>query len=132
LASNERARRLSQQHLSLLFVGDEEIQVLNCEYRGKDKPTDVLSFSQVEGAGLVHPSLGDIVISLDTTRAQARRFGVTLDAELLRLLIHGILHLLGYDHEKVPAREAAAMRRLERRLLARFLPQFRGAAKACG
>ncbi|MBN8548537.1 MAG: rRNA maturation RNase YbeY [Deltaproteobacteria bacterium] len=107
--------------LSLLFTDDTEIHVLNREYRGKDKPTDVLSFSQLEGGNKIpSPSLGDLVISLDTTLKQSKKYRVTLSRELLRLLVHGTLHLFGYDHEKVPAAEAAKMRRLEKFLMAQF------------
>ena len=87
------------------------------QYRGKNKPTDVLSFSLTEGDEEYYgPSLGDVIISLDTARKQAKRYGVSLSCEVLRLLVHGLLHLSGFDHEGVPAREATRMRRRERRL----------------
>jgi probable rRNA maturation factor len=84
--------------VSLRIVGDPAIRVLNREYRGKDKPTDVLAFAQREApAGALHPELlGDLVISLDTARKQAKR---GLHAELLHLASHGLCHLLGYDHQ---------------------------------
>lgn len=101
---------------------------LNSRYRGKKKTTDVLSFPLQQ----LHPGhtprsakrclqqargpLGDVVISVQQTRRQAREFGVSFGEELLRLLIHGVLHLLGYDHEHVAPRTAAAMRQLEARL----------------
>lgn len=111
--------------LHIMIVNDARMQEINFEHRKKDKPTDVLSFpqftpAQIRGAKRVSASdgsyLGDLVISSDTTRAQAKRFGVTLKEELIRLLVHGVLHLCGYDHEKVPAREAQRMRRRERAL----------------
>lgn len=107
------------RELSVLFTDDSEIHQLNREYRGKNKPTDVLSFSQLEGAEEFgsSPLLGDLVISLETTKRQAKEYGTTFSEELARLLIHGALHLFGYDHENVPAREAQRMRRKERAIL---------------
>jgi probable rRNA maturation factor len=116
--------------LNVVFTDDERIRVINREYRNKDKATDVLSFPQFQAseirgvrkvAGVTGPYLGDLVISTDTTRRQADRFGVSVKEELVRLVVHGILHLCGYDHEKVPAREAQAMRRRERQLRASIL-----------
>lgn len=105
--------------LSIVLTDDRKIRVLNRDYRRKDKPTDVLSFSMLEGecGDVVPDSLGDLVISLETARRQAREYGVTLKAELHRLVIHGILHLCGYDHEGVSAAEANRMRRMERAVL---------------
>ena len=112
--------------LSVLFTDDTEIFQLNAEYRHKESPTDVLSFSQLEGASLGGElsSLGDLVISLDTAERQAVEYGVTLHAEILRLLIHGILHLFGYDHENVPPEEVRAMQELEDKLFAVHSPEL--------
>jgi len=87
---------------------------LNYRYRGIDRTTDVLSFSQREGqfAGLHPQLLGDIVISVPTAARQAREQKHSLSRELERLLVHGLLHLLGYAHEHDPA-EARRMRRKE-------------------
>ena len=94
---------------------DPEIHDLNRQYRKKDKPTDVLSFPL---ADKLYPTLlGDVVISLDTATRQAQRRGHSLREELQTLLIHGILHLLGYDHE-VSRSEAARMRHKEREVKA--------------
>jgi rRNA maturation RNase YbeY len=109
-----RALRLSEAELSILLVSDAEMQRLNRRWRGKDRPTDVLSFPQ-EADGL----LGDVVISVDTARRQAAEQRTTLGREADRLLIHGLLHLLGYDHERSPT-EARRMQRRER-ALARWL-----------
>lgn len=107
--------------LSILFTTDRAIHLLNRDFRGKDKPTDVLSFPLLEGdGGALSPSLGDLVISLDTAARQSREYGVTLNQEVLRLMIHGILHLCGYDHEKVPAKVASHMRRTEQRIFEIF------------
>jgi probable rRNA maturation factor len=105
----------SIQELSLLVTTDPHIQELNRDFRGKDKPTDVLSFPQLEGdhIGPSPISLGDVVISLDTTLRQAQEIGHSPGNEVLRLLIHGILHLLGYDHEDVPEEEVLEMQRVE-------------------
>jgi probable rRNA maturation factor len=88
--------------LSVVFTDDAAIHALNKTWRGKDKPTDVLSFSQVEGvaapAGTRNAVLGDVIISTDTAQRQAERIGHSLDDELQRLLVHGVLHLLGHDH----------------------------------
>ncbi len=88
------------REVSLLLSSDDTIQRLNRDYRGKDKPTDVLSFAYDEGS-----LLGEIIISVDTARRQARELGYSLEEELTRLLVHGLVHLLGYDHEKGPEEE---------------------------
>jgi probable rRNA maturation factor len=101
--------------LSLTLVDDAAIRTLNREHRGKDKPTDVLSFSLVEnGSASAERLLGDVVISVDTARRQAAQYDASLQAELYRLLIHGILHVLGHDHERADERRTmvAAERRL--------------------
>lgn len=109
--------------LSISFVDDRGIQELNREHRGKDKPTDVLSFPLVEStleaqnapaSGEHERMLGDIVISVDTARRQAAAYDAPLQDEVNRLLIHGILHVLGHDHEE--ASERARMELEERRL----------------
>jgi probable rRNA maturation factor len=89
---------LSKAELSIVLVSDPQIRKLNKLYRNKDKPTDVLSFpigEKVNGWLI----LGDIVISVDTAKRQAQELGHSLEEELKRLLVHGLVHLLGYDHE---------------------------------
>lgn len=100
-----------RRELSLTLVSDRRMRALNRRWRGKDRPTDVLSFPQ-HGA-----SIGDVVISLDTARRQAREGGWPLSAELRRLLAHGLLHCLGHDHQTPGA--ARRMAAAERRLLGR-------------
>ena len=78
--------------LSIALVGQERIKKLNKKYRGKNRATDVLSFS--------YDGSGDIVICLGEVKKNAKRFGTTFKKELAQVLIHGVLHLLGYDHEK--------------------------------
>ena len=94
------------------------MRTLNRAWRNKDKPTDVLSFSLREGRFLhIQPDmLGDIVISVPVAARQADEAGHSLAIELERLLVHGLVHLLGYDHEK-GIREARGMERKERQLL---------------
>jgi len=109
-----RGLRLPDAELSVLLVSDRYMRAFNRRYRGKDRPTDVLAFAQAEGHGRVPDGLlGDVVLSVDTARRQARDHGTTLARESERLLIHGLLHLLGYDHERSPA-EARRMQRRER------------------
>ncbi len=117
---------LGRCELSLIVVDDATIRGLNREFRGKDAPTDVLSFSQVEEAGGPPPNpaeivnsprtvLGDVVVSIDTALRQAKEFEVAPAARLRRLLVHGVLHLIGYDHERSLA-EARRMFTREREL----------------
>jgi probable rRNA maturation factor len=110
-----RLLNCEQTELSLALVGDSEIRKLNAKYREKDYATDVLSFPAAETLPGPLPLLGDVVISVDKARAQAKERGRTLKEELTTLLIHGIMHLLGYDHER-SARDARVMRRLERKI----------------
>ena len=102
--------------LSIALGADAAIAELNQRYRGKTGATDVLSFSLLEGAHAERRGelLGDVVVSLDTAAVQARRGRRSLDDEVLRLLIHGTLHLLGHDHERDD--EARRMRAEERRV----------------
>jgi probable rRNA maturation factor len=104
-----RALKLSGVELSLSIVGDARIRALNREWRGKDKPTDVLSFPQGDRL------LGDVVISIQTARRAARVHGVSLSRELDLYLAHGLLHLLGYDHHRASDRKRMAAQ--ESRLL---------------
>lgn len=113
--------------LGILFVGDQRMRGLNRRYRGKDRTTDVLAFA-MRDARTPHTSrrtpdmLGDVVISVPTACRQAMEAGRSLDEELAWLLVHGILHLCGYDHER-SEREARRMHRRERmiqRLIARL------------
>jgi probable rRNA maturation factor len=111
------ALELKSADLTVVLTDDPGIHVLNRRYRKKDAPTDVLAFAMREGmrAPGDDRTLGDVVISLDTAARQARRRRRTLHAETRTLLIHGLLHLLGYDHERSAA-EAKRMRAKEREL----------------
>jgi probable rRNA maturation factor len=108
-----RAMGREDAELSVLLVGDRRIRALNRDWRGKDAATDVLSFPQSEPPGS-GPWLGDVVISLDTARRRARAESRPVGLELDRYLAHGLLHLLGFDHER-PA-EARVMAEWEARL----------------
>lgn len=91
----------SDTEVSILLADDESISILNGQYRGIDGPTDVLSFSQHEGEDEFAEEqnlLGDVVISVETAMRQASERGADLDSEIDVLLVHGLLHLLGYDH----------------------------------
>lgn len=109
---------LQEAELSILLCDDETIHPLNRDYRGKDKPTDVLSFAQREGefAFIDDDVLGDVIISMDTTIRQATERQHSVETELRVLLVHGILHLLGYDH--IEDDEAEIMESKEREILA--------------
>lgn len=102
--------------LSVALVDDAQIARLNAQWRDKPRATDVLSFSLIEGDFADHRSglLGDVVISVETAAAQAAELHRSLDDRVARLLIHGVLHLVGYDHEDDD--EAREMAREERRL----------------
>jgi rRNA maturation RNase YbeY len=115
-----RAVNETGSELSAALVHDDEMQRLNRDYRGKDRTTDVLAFALREGedTSVQEPGLlGDVVVSVPTAARQAEERGHALDRELAELLAHGILHLLGYDHERSPA-EARRMFREQRRVLA--------------
>jgi probable rRNA maturation factor len=88
-----------------MLTDDAALHELNRTYRGVDAPTDVLSFAQSEGGEFALPEgeaphLGDVIISLDTARRQAAEYGLALQDEVSHLLVHGVLHLLGYGHEQ--------------------------------
>jgi probable rRNA maturation factor len=97
------------QHSSatIAFVSDKTIRELNNQFRGIDKATDVLSFPAEDD-----DNLGDIAISVDTAAAQCSENGLTLDGEIAQLMLHGLLHLSGYDHET----DGGEMNRLELKL----------------
>lgn len=107
--------------VGVTFADDEYIRELNRDYRGIDKTTDVLSFALEEGdepsieGGPPETLLGDIVISLETAVRQAEEFGHSLERELAYLTVHGMLHLVGYDHEEEADRKA--MRLQEEKVL---------------
>lgn len=106
--------------LAVTIVGDRSIRRLNREYLGRDKATNVISFSMQEGDfGAINPDLlGDVVISADTAAREAEEGGDTYNSRLVFLLLHGILHLTGYDHERSGEVEAQRMEAKEMELFA--------------
>ena len=107
--------------VSLDFVGDRRMRRLNRQYRGKDSTTDVLAFALQEAGGPPTFLLGDVVISLHTAVRQAVQGRTPVDQEIIKLIIHGILHLLGYDHER-SERDARRMRRREQAIFRLVTP----------
>jgi probable rRNA maturation factor len=116
--------------VSLVFTDSEAVQRLNRDYRGVDEPTDVLAFymlpqKEADSSFALPPDgvtrLGEVIISYPQAVAQAREQGHSPERELALLVIHGILHLLGYDHEE--PEEESKMRNRERELLERCLPK---------
>ena len=123
----------ANSEISLVITGQERIQELNRDYRGRDRPTDVLSFSLTEHKeeeenafigppdGLIH--LGEVIISYPQAVIQAREQGHSLKKEMAILIAHGVLHILGYDHEKhrmepaMKAREQEVLTDLEKELI---------------
>lgn len=97
-----RALGRQDDELSILLVDDATIKNLNQQHRNIDAATDVLSFPQMEDDEFISHILGDVVISVETARRQAAEHHFSLEQELVLLLVHGLLHLLGYDHEQSP------------------------------
>ena len=108
------AKSLSDRDIELILTDDIQIQALNRRYRGHDRATDVLSFP-IEGNLITQP-LGSIVISLNHVYKNANEYGHLPKEELALLFIHGMLHILGYDHEK----DDGQMREIEAKLIRRF------------
>lgn len=130
---------LKHSELSVLLTGDRRIKELNRDFRHKNRPTDVLSFSQIEavdGEVSSEPAqppevnvIGDVVISLETAARQAHKMGQMVERRLRVLLVHGVLHLLGYDHER-SATDAKLMFGYQAELEARLEAGRRGARPA--
>ena len=112
--------KIEDKELSILLTDDSEMTELNRSFRKRNRTTDVLAFSQLEGdRGDLHQEiLGDVVICVPQAERQAKRQGLTLTQELTVLLVHGTLHLLGYEHVGAGRRAAADMRREQNYLVA--------------
>jgi len=108
----------ADKEISISFTDDENIKKLNEQYLGRNKPTNVLSFSLQEGEyGNINPqTLGDVVISVETAQQDAVQGKLTFEQEIDFLLIHGILHLLGYNHENSTAEETKKMKQKEKEI----------------
>lgn len=125
VAETLRAKKVARAEVSVVIVGDERMRDLNRTYRHVDAPTDVIAFALAEPAGetFVAPPddilhLGEVIISYPTAAAQAQERGHSVQEEVATLTVHGILHLLGFDHEE--AAERRIMRAWEKRILARL------------
>ena len=115
-----------EARLSVLLTDDAGIRELNRTWLGKDRATNVISFAmqEGEGAGVQADLLGDVVISVETAARDAAEAQVPVEHELYFLLLHGILHLLGYDHERGSAADARRMAARERELFAQLRTEF--------
>ena len=111
------------KEISITLVDDSEIQVINKQYLSKDRPTNVISFSLQEGQfGNINPNmLGDIIISVETANRDALKGNLSFEEELIFLIIHGLLHLLGYDHVKTSQTKARQMKRKEKELFGKIM-----------
>jgi len=109
------AREKVKGHFTLLLTGDARVKQMNALFRGKNKPTNVLSFPAEENADRY---LGDVAVAYGVVRREAKEAGKAFADHLVHLAVHGVLHLLGHDHMK--PREAARMEGLEREILAEF------------
>jgi probable rRNA maturation factor len=112
----------SECELNVLFTDNAGIQEFNLKYLGKNKPTNVLSFSLNEGGYSEENSLGDIVISVETALRDAEKGNLSLEHEIDFLMIHGVLHLLGYDH--IASRSEARKMSLKQKELFKILNGF--------
>lgn len=113
-----------KKSFSLALVDDRTMKVLNCSYRKKNKVTDVLSFMEnqddfVDVSGN-NNYIGEIVICPEQAKRQSVLFGCSVKQEMSRLLVHGLAHLFGYDHENVSKKEAAKMIDLEKKVMAKI------------
>ena len=106
--------KLQDRALSILFTDNEEIARFNKKWFGKDSPTNVISFSYLDG--FQNEALGDLVISVEKTREEAELSGLPFYERLVALVVHGLVHVLGFDHEAGP-KEARRMRDRERKLM---------------
>ncbi len=111
-----KAKLKGAAELSVLLTDDEEQRELNAQWRGKDSSTNVLSFPQIEPFGPVSGLLGDITLARETLEREAADLGKSLDDHFTQLMVHGFLHILGYDH--LDEAEALQMEGLETQILA--------------
>lgn len=105
-----RQKLLKSKTITLVFLDTAQMKKINKQFRGKNKPTDVLSFAPIEPG-----SMGELLFCLDVLKKQAKQHGQSLEHEFLYMLIHGVLHLLGYDHE-LSATEEKLMFRIQDKL----------------
>lgn len=117
LVSKEVRQQLKGRHLILVFVDEKQSRSLNKQFRGKNKSTDVLSFAPIESE-----DLGELVLCVPVMRKQAKEHGLPLRQEMAYLVLHGVLHLLGYEHES-SAQEAEIMFKIQDDLFAKISTQ---------
>mgnify|MGYP001817540816 FL=1 len=110
--------------MSILVIDDAAIRAINRDYLGKDCPTNVISFAMQEGEGVQNDLLGDVVISAETAARDAAEAQTSFESELCFLLLHGVLHLLGYDHERGTRAEAKRMEEREREVFSLIREEF--------
>lgn len=115
-----------EAELSILILDNAGIQAINREYLQRDRPTNVISFAmqEGEGGGLLPLVLGDVVISAERAATDAAAAAIPFEHELWFLLVHGVLHLLGYDHERGTAHEAELMEAREAEIFALLVREF--------
>ena len=123
------AERVRHAMISVAFVGAPAIRALNRRHLRRHGATDVIAFG-FRSAGRRSPIVGDIYIAPDVARTSARANGVSVREELTRLIVHGTLHVLGYDHPDGDARTRSAMWRRQERLVKRVAPRRRGHVRA--
>ena len=123
-----------EAELSILILDNAGIQQINRDYLQRDKATNVISFAmqEGEGAGLNPLVLGDVVISAERAAEDALDAGIAFEHELWFLLLHGVLHLLGYDHERGSDVEAERMEAREREIFAQLLDEFGASPELSG
>ena len=112
--------------VSIIFIDEEKIREINNDYRNIDRATDVISFAFAEGEGAEFAPylLGDIFICVDVVARHSQKYGTTFDEEMIFMVVHGILHLLGFDHRKLSDR--GEMRKAENEIMKQIVPEWRG------
>lgn len=123
---NQTAKLKNQASFSLAVIDSRAMRKWNRIYRGRDCRTDVLSFSQLDAEKIMPAEkgdLGEILICWPAVKSQAKDYGFTLEFELVRLLIHGLAHLIGYDHEGVSKLKADRMRKFEDQIMKKIFPE---------
>lgn len=113
-----RAEGIGGAEVSVALLGDAEVAALNRDYLGRDRPTDVIAFALHDRG---EPPLGDVYVGVEQAVRQAGEFGAGPDEEVLRLAVHGTLHVLGYDHPEGPERTQSPMFVRQEHLLREFL-----------
>ena len=124
--NNKDLKTTDPYEVSIIFVDEARIREINNDFRHIDRTTDVISFAFSEGEGAEYAPylLGDIFICTDVVASHAEKYGTTFDEEMTFMVVHGILHLLGFDHHRKGEREK--MRAAENVVMRRLYPQWKG------